>query len=613
MTGMATSAACLDDNRAAEFATGSLSTADSASVETHLARCRDCRALVRMLAVAPSDSQLVTQPREHGAASRPTVPAVAGERTTEYTVGDRIGRYVVLGRLGQGGMGVVLSAYDPQLDRKVAIKVLRTGIGLAAGEARARMIREAKAIAQLSHPNVVAVYDVGTAEPDRADGGDVYIAMEFVEGDTLTTWKRRWHRPWREVIEVFLQAGRGLVAAHGAGLLHRDFKPDNVLVGADGRVRVGDFGLARSALGPDEGAGPPVTVSAALAGSLTATGTVVGTPRYMSPETLRGVPSDARSDQFSYCVALYEALFDQHPFEGETAVSMIEKDAVAAPPPEGHRVPTGIVRAVMRGLNDVPSKRFGSMATLIGELAPPPIRAPRRVFFAAGAAALAIGVATAAVLARGGENGVAPDERQEFVAKIDVLERERTELLDRIKDLEGASLREIAELRDKIKQKDTEIQTLLEKVEIQAELQFPPERVTSIKPVAPTADAKTTPVLDALRSANLGGCFDEWSKRRPDTDVRVRVTMKVSPTGLRHDATASGVDDASLGYCVSDGLTRIQVPAPGSALKLAVDVSYTGGLIAIAPRLEAVEPAAPAIDGDDDAPEPASTKGLIDL
>src|SRR5947207_8982733 len=144
-------------------------------------------------------------------------------------------------------MGVVFAAYDPQLDRKVALKLLRANLGANAKDARARLKREAQAIAQLNHPNVVGVYDVGTT-----DDGDVYIAMEFVEGDTLTTWLKRWPRTWREILEIFHQAARGLLAAHGVGLLHRDFKPDNVLVGGDGRVRVTDFGLARSVLAPDD-------------------------------------------------------------------------------------------------------------------------------------------------------------------------------------------------------------------------------------------------------------------------------------------------------------------------------------------------------------------------
>src|SRR5262249_37302740 len=151
--------------------------------------------------------------------------------------------------------------------------------------------------------------DVGTT-----DDGDVYIAMEFVEGDTLSRWLKAYPRSWREIIDVFVQAARGLLSAHRVGLLHRDFKPDNVLVGGDGRVRVTDFGLARSLLSPDEPARARPTTALNL--TLTATGTVLGTPRYMPPEQLTGSDLDARSDQFSFCVALYEALYGRHPLRG---------------------------------------------------------------------------------------------------------------------------------------------------------------------------------------------------------------------------------------------------------------------------------------------------------
>src|SRR6187551_1625585 len=167
---------CLDDNAASEFVSGSLAAAAISRVETHLAGCRDCRQLVAALAGDEADSNALTHKHEKiedsQVAKRPTL-----------SIGDRVGRYLVLTSLGAGGMGVVFAAYDPQLDRKVALKLLRANLaGANAKEARTRLKREAQAIAQLNHPNVVGVYDVGTT-----DEGDVYIAMEFVEGDTLTT------------------------------------------------------------------------------------------------------------------------------------------------------------------------------------------------------------------------------------------------------------------------------------------------------------------------------------------------------------------------------------------------------------------------------------------
>src|SRR5262249_21286499 len=332
--------------------------------EGHLASCRDCRALVAALAVnAGDDSSAATFRHERVSASQ------AGElpRRT-LSVGDRVGRYLALSSLGAAGMGVVFAAYAPQLDRKIALKLLRSGLAGSSKDARTRLQREAQAIAQLSHPNVVSVYDVGTTVD-----GDLYIAMEFVEGDTLTTWLRKYPRTWREIIDVFLQAARGLLSAHRVGLLHRDFKPDNVLVGGDGRVRVTDFGLARSLLAPEEAAQPkPVMTVLNLA--LTATGTVLGTPRYMPPEQLTGPDLDERSDQFSFCVALYEALYEVHPLPGGTAAAMIDRGDRALAPPEGTRIPASIGRAVLRGLERDRAKRFPSMGTLIDELVPPPRR-----------------------------------------------------------------------------------------------------------------------------------------------------------------------------------------------------------------------------------------------
>src|SRR5215467_5449218 len=170
-------------------------------------------------------------------------PTPPNERPTSppLTRGASIGRYVILGLVGRGGMGEVYAAYDPELDRKVALKLLRVkpNAGVTMSEGRARTLREAQAIARLSHPNVVVVYDVGTFQDQ------VFIAMEFVDGETVTLWLETRARRWQEVLKVFLAAGRGLLAAHEKGLVHRDFKPDNVMVGRDGDVRVMDFGLAR--------------------------------------------------------------------------------------------------------------------------------------------------------------------------------------------------------------------------------------------------------------------------------------------------------------------------------------------------------------------------------
>src|SRR5204863_9586186 len=187
-------------------------------------------------------------------------------------------------------------AYDPELDRKVAIKLLRIrGQHAEESEGRARLMREAQAIAKLSHPNVVIVYDVGTFQDQ------VFMAMELVDGHTLSYWMHAAPRVWTEVIRVFAGAGRGLAAAHDKGMVHRDFKPDNVMLGADGQVRVMDFGLARgrgSEAGTSMVALRPVTTT--LSVEVTQAGKVIGTPSYMAPEQWLGLPPDARADQFAF-------------------------------------------------------------------------------------------------------------------------------------------------------------------------------------------------------------------------------------------------------------------------------------------------------------------------
>ncbi len=210
----------------------------------------------------------------------------------------RIGGFVVLRKLGEGGMGVVYAAYDEELERKVAIKLLRTDFsGEQQSLGQARLLREAQAMAKLSHPNVAQIYAVGETS------GAVFIAMEFVSGGNLREWMERATRPWRAVLAAYLQAGEGLAAAHAAGIVHRDFKPDNVLMGEDQRVRVVDFGLAR----PGDVAlelmisAPGNSASGSFPGvELTQQGAFIGTPAYMAPEQHKREPADAQSDQFSF-------------------------------------------------------------------------------------------------------------------------------------------------------------------------------------------------------------------------------------------------------------------------------------------------------------------------
>ncbi len=317
----------------------------------------------------------------------------------------KLGRYSVLRRIGAGGMGVVYLGYDGELDRKVALKLLRLRSADTHDHASARLVREARALARVDHPHVIAVHEVGSHE------GAVFLAMDLVEGVSLEAWQRERPRPWRALVEIYVQAGRGLAAAHAAGVIHRDFKPANVLIGDDGRgghrARVVDFGLARAAgeqgdeagattnpLRSLAGAGEPVHPDGMLSSALTATGALLGTPAYMAPEQLLGGRADARSDQFSFALALHEALCGQRAFAGDSIDAL--RIAVLA----GHRRPLGadrraprwLHRILDRALERAPERRHPSMQALLDQLERGLLRR-RRVGLTLAALALGLGAA----------------------------------------------------------------------------------------------------------------------------------------------------------------------------------------------------------------------------
>ncbi len=322
-----------------------------------------------------------------------TLESAVDDELEPLATGSMVGRYVVLAKLGEGTMGEVFAAYDPELDRKVALKLLAHRHGRHAG-ARARLRREAQALAKLEHPNVVTVYDVGEHE------GQLFIGMEFVPGQTLQDWMaaRDRPRPWPEVVRVLAAAGQGLAAAHDVGLVHRDFKPANVMLGSEGRVRVMDFGLVRSGeLDSSEvsqsGEGPAKRVDV-----LTHAGAVLGTPAYMPLEQFEGEGVDARSDQFSFCVTLYEALYGERPFAADEIGTLIAKLASGriGEPPRGTKVPSWLRKIVLRGLAASPDARWPSMHALLAALADDPDRRRRRRLVRGGVGVLLLGLAVLA-------------------------------------------------------------------------------------------------------------------------------------------------------------------------------------------------------------------------
>jgi serine/threonine protein kinase/tetratricopeptide (TPR) repeat protein len=345
----------------------------------------------------------------------------------ELARGASVDRYTILDRLGSGGMGEVYAAYDGKLDRKVALKLLLHG----GKEYESRLVREAQAMARLSHPNVVGVFDTGMV------GSRLFLAMEFVQGRTLRAWRRERPRSFDEVLGVFLEAGRGLAAAHAAGLVHRDFKPDNVLVSEAGQVKVTDFGVVRAADEAPADAGvrelarrlssrppppgllealpdvaiprsaktpaipssahtpdvplptpptPPTPTSRGAAESLlsqpvTELGTMVGTPGYMAPEQYLCTTVDARTDQFAFSAALYESLYEQKPFAGKGMVELAEATVLGRPrpPPKNTSVPARVHRVLLRGLSTEQAARYPSMQALLDDLLRDPAKRRRNV------------------------------------------------------------------------------------------------------------------------------------------------------------------------------------------------------------------------------------------
>jgi eukaryotic-like serine/threonine-protein kinase len=318
--------------------------------------------------------------REVAAApERPLAPAAA------LKAGELVGEsFRIEATIGAGGMGVVYRARDLELDRPVAIKVRS---GTTRDGDIARMLREAKVMAQLSHPNIVTVYEVGThGGPDR-----IFIAMEYVDAGSIRAWLKQAPRSWREIVDVFSQAGRGLAAAHALGLVHRDFKPDNVLVDRTGRARVADFGVARLAETGAPAADLHSLETSSLGERLTRTGASVGTPAYMAPEQFLGGEIGPAADQFAFCVSLHEALWGQRPFGGRDVNELIAAVALErVVTPKTGDVPTWVRRVVLRGLRAAPEDRWPSMHAVVAALARDPAERRRRLAFA-GAALVATG------------------------------------------------------------------------------------------------------------------------------------------------------------------------------------------------------------------------------
>lgn len=383
--------ACPSSDRILDYVERRLTSAERSEIESHLDTCAECRQLVAELARKTA----VETPRRNNA-DAVTTPGSAGARVRndDAIQQRRIGRYLVEKQLGEGGMGAVYIAHDPSLDRRVALKLVHPE--LATGDGIERFIREGRALAKLDHPNVVSVFDAGQ------DGESVYLAMELVDGQSAGSWLLAEERRWREILRIFAAAARGLAAAHAAGITHRDVKPDNLLIGNDGIVRVADFGLAVNTPTPAPSGNPTIDP----ASRLTHPDAILGTPAFMSPEQwTAGATVGPATDQFSLCAAL------------RLALGSVEH-------------PTWIDEVIERGVANEPGDRFPTMAALADALDPDRRTRKKRLIAAALALPLVAGGITAFALTR-------PEPVDTFAEQCRIAENDRLAVWSPAEQLAG--------------------------------------------------------------------------------------------------------------------------------------------------------------------------------
>jgi tRNA A-37 threonylcarbamoyl transferase component Bud32 len=459
----------------------------------------------------------------------------------------RVGRFPILQKIGRGAMGTVYAAYDNELDRKIALKLLHAGADDALQ--RPRLLREARALARLSHPGVVQIYEVGEHE------GRVYLAMEFVAGVTLRAWLEQQTRSAAEILDVLVQAARGLAAAHECGLVHRDVKPDNIVVGGDGRVRLVDFGLAIDGFEtrPDAGEGE---LAARPLDRLTQTRGIAGTPAYMAPEQLSGAPADVRSDQFAFAVTVFEAVFGGRPFDGDTLRSLLA--AMAAGPPSIPRrsgVDPRVGEALRRALRPRGDERFDSIRELAEVLQRPARRFRWRTVTLVAAASVALLFAWAGVAALGrmvSSATRAMQERDDAIARAD-----------------RATLGEIR---------------ALVAVDRTAAL----ARLTELSVALPDWADEVRPIVEAIASAPIAESIVElpagWLAIDVDADGRVVVTEGARFGRLDVDAATIAVGAFDVPRGTKPDAAALGVLADGRA----ITKSASGIVVLRAPRGDAI-------------------------
>jgi eukaryotic-like serine/threonine-protein kinase len=539
---------CLDTTRTAALLAGALSAGDRGAIDRHLSGCGRCRRLVSEAARDPSTLCRATEVGYGGADEAMRAPPP----------GERVGRFLIRGVLGTGGMGVVYDAFDEQLQRPVALKQLRPRPcgGEKSPPTDETWLHEARTLARLDHPNVVTLYEV------VPHAGAHFLALERVDGVTLRVWLRARRRTTEQILDVFLAAAHGLEAAHAAGIVHRDFKPDNVLVGRDGRVRVADFGLAM-----------PTTQREPVAAA--------GTPRYVAPEQARGEPPDARSDQYSFAVALLEAVSGATPARAPTS------DTQAVPLPLDD-LPRGLWAVISRALSVRPGDRFPSLAALIGALQGARRRrmARRRLALAAAVASVLIGAsahgawrahveavltrqrleaahesaahrAREAALARAREVAMAEEAatlRSREAETAQEAEALRAQIASLAGDLTGGGGAEARALRRTLRQRNNQLRALAQQLAQRRD--DPGEPVSA--PDSPHPYVVERQVRRLSRPLQL--CLNE-ADGRIVLPAELGASLLITAAGATARADITGVDDPTRRSCLARVLAGVRIPA----------------------------------------------------
>lgn len=581
---------CLSPELALEFVAGALPKTPAREVESHMARCGECRRLiveiVKSNEAPDTDVDARSEPLELVAVANQTTaagsrraaegrPHDSAATTLQLTRGTRIQRYTLLYQLGEGGMGSVHAAFDPRLDRRVALKFLRTDlIGSPKKEHRERLVREARALARLSHANVVSIFDV--AETD----GSVFLAMELIDGSNARIWRELGSRSIAEIVKIYRDSLSALIAAHDQGIIHRDFKPDNVMVGADGVARVTDFGLARAAMVDVDELLAEASSKGVNWETLTQTGLVLGTPRYMAPEQFSGVANES-TDQFSFCLSLYEALYGHYPLGTKTPRNLEPNrdisEQILAPLNKG-KVPDNLRRILLRGMAVNPRERWPSLRELQYELSLVLLPNQSGLRWAALAGITALVAGAAFFFAPDPPPAIVHDDVAGYSAELEELRRQMDKR--RVVDEELLeSQKQNRELTRLLRDRERELAVAQLAEEAKQALEENKRRRTSAPrplPIRSVERSVTTRLSEVL------ACYEDSITDEEEQLVKVKVG--IASTGIVKWVAPPLFGNPRASRCLERALEKITLPASDGATTATLHLSFfrlDSGLLAV--------------------------------